>query len=308
MSRGVEYLNISGLRVDGRRPGEIRRFAAAMGVFPRVDGSASVEMGNTRVLAVVHGPREVVRATAAAAAAATAGGAGSGSGAGAVTAEGADAAIIRCEYSVAPFAGADRRKRKGATGTAAATDRRIGEAITALTESFAAAMETKLYANSQIDIHIHVLQDDGAALCGAFLWVGGYPRVSPLHHTTIRLPATHPHTHAAAINAGTLALIDAGVAMRDFVVACSAAYVQRTTLLDPNHIEGTAGGPELSPATLPPREGGTPSPLGPRPPPGALGAAPGAPPAGRRPRWAPPRAPAGWGPAGRPGAAGLVAT
>lgn len=36
---------------------------------------------------------------------------------------------------------------------------------------------------------------------------------------------------AAAINAGTLALIDAGVAMRDFVVGCGVAYISRTPLL-----------------------------------------------------------------------------
>lgn len=63
MSR-VEYLNISGLRVDGRRETEIRRFRAKMGIFPRADGSALVEMGNTKVFAVVHGPREMVKRSA----------------------------------------------------------------------------------------------------------------------------------------------------------------------------------------------------------------------------------------------------
>jgi hypothetical protein len=36
---------------------------------------------------------------------------------------------------------------------------------------------------------------------------------------------------AAAINAATLALIDAGVAMKDFLVACSALYIDRVPLL-----------------------------------------------------------------------------
>jgi ribonuclease PH len=33
-----------------------------MGLFPRADGSALFEQGNTRVLAVVHGPRQPERA------------------------------------------------------------------------------------------------------------------------------------------------------------------------------------------------------------------------------------------------------
>lgn len=61
----------------------------------------------------------------------------------------------------------------------------------------------------------------------------------------------HLTAAAAAINAGTLALIDAGVAMRDFVVGCSIAYVARTPLLDPNYLEASAGGPELTVAVLP---------------------------------------------------------
>lgn len=40
-----------------------------------------------------------------------------------------------------------------------------------------------------------------------------------------------PLSPAAALNAGVLALLDAGIAMRDFVVACSVVQVQRTLLL-----------------------------------------------------------------------------
>ena len=60
MSR-VEYINVSGLRVDGRRPREVRRVRCQLGLFPRADGSALFEQGNTRVLAVVHGPRQPER-------------------------------------------------------------------------------------------------------------------------------------------------------------------------------------------------------------------------------------------------------
>ena len=41
----------------------------------------------------------------------------------------------------------------------------------------------------------------------------------------------------AAINAGTLALIDAGVSMTDYVVACTAANLDGTAVLDANQPE-----------------------------------------------------------------------
>jgi exosome complex component RRP41 len=83
-----------------------------------------------------------------------------------------------------------------------------------------------------------------------------------------------PGALSAAINATTLAMIDAGVPMRDFITSCSAAFISGTPLLgivsalhhptrvhevltpfiislslslyaDPNFVENTAGGPEL---------------------------------------------------------------
>ena len=49
----------SGLRVDGRRPPELRKLQCQLGVFKQADGSALLEQGNTRVLATVYGPHEV---------------------------------------------------------------------------------------------------------------------------------------------------------------------------------------------------------------------------------------------------------
>lgn len=57
----MEYVNVSGLRLDGRRPKEVRRVRARLGLFSWADGSTLFEMGNTKVLAVVHGPREPAR-------------------------------------------------------------------------------------------------------------------------------------------------------------------------------------------------------------------------------------------------------
>lgn len=54
-------LSDQGLRLDGRRPGELRKLSSKLGVFSQADGSAYIEQGNTKVLAAVYGPHEVSR-------------------------------------------------------------------------------------------------------------------------------------------------------------------------------------------------------------------------------------------------------
>lgn len=54
-----ELLSDEGYRADGRRPAELRKIRARMGVFAQADGSAYIEQGNTKALAVVYGPHEV---------------------------------------------------------------------------------------------------------------------------------------------------------------------------------------------------------------------------------------------------------
>ena len=95
----------SGLRVDGRRPNELRRLRAHLGVLRAADGSAYLEMGNTKVVAAVYGPREVRRGRAAAA---------------------HDRAIVTCEFSMATFSTGERRRRsKGDKCVAAASEHAV---------------------------------------------------------------------------------------------------------------------------------------------------------------------------------------
>lgn len=49
-----------GLRLDGRRPNELRRIRCKLGVFTQPDGSAYIEQGLTKVLAAVYGPHQVL--------------------------------------------------------------------------------------------------------------------------------------------------------------------------------------------------------------------------------------------------------
>jgi exosome complex component RRP41 len=45
----MEYVSPEGLRVDGRRPKELRELRAQLRVLQSADGSATFEMGNTKV-------------------------------------------------------------------------------------------------------------------------------------------------------------------------------------------------------------------------------------------------------------------
>lgn len=56
---GLELLSDHGYRVDGRKATERRKVPARMGLFAQADGSAYIEQGNTKALAVVYGPHEV---------------------------------------------------------------------------------------------------------------------------------------------------------------------------------------------------------------------------------------------------------
>jgi len=53
-------LIVKGKRLDGRKPDELRPLTITAGVIKNAEGSAALEMGETRVLAAVYGPREVI--------------------------------------------------------------------------------------------------------------------------------------------------------------------------------------------------------------------------------------------------------
>jgi exosome complex component RRP41 len=53
MSR-MDFISLAGLRPDGRRPMEIRRMRCKLGVLQAADGSAYIEMGQTKVMQNLH--------------------------------------------------------------------------------------------------------------------------------------------------------------------------------------------------------------------------------------------------------------
>ena len=59
---------------------------------------------------------------------------------------------------------------------------------------------------------------------------------------------------STSVNAATLALIDAGIPLKDYVCACSSSFINDTAIVDINHLEESSGRPEFVVATLPKSE------------------------------------------------------
>uniref|UniRef100_A0A6M2DF82 Putative exosome complex component RRP41 n=1 Tax=Xenopsylla cheopis TaxID=163159 RepID=A0A6M2DF82_XENCH len=125
-----------------------------------------------------------------------------------------DAVVVNCQYSMATFSTGERKNRPRG-------DRKSQEMSLHLKQALTAAIRTELYPRSQIDIFIEILQADGGNYC-------------------------------ASVNAATLALIDAGIPLREYVCASSASLANGDIpLVDISHLEETCGGPTLTVAALP---------------------------------------------------------
>jgi len=116
----------------------------------------------------------------------------------------ADRATIHCDYAVATFSSGERRRSTRGSRQAIETGLLIAN-------TFESVILVEQFPRSQIDICIQVIQGDGGLL-------------------------------NAAINATTLALIDAGIPLKDFLVSCSASWIEGTTLCDLNYMEESAQG------------------------------------------------------------------
>ncbi|KAI8328334.1 ribosomal protein S5 domain 2-type protein [Chlamydoabsidia padenii] len=125
----------------------------------------------------------------------------------------ADRAIINVEFNVAPFSTSERQKRSK-------SDKRSLELATFIRQTFEPVIQTNQFPRSQIDVYIQIFQHDGGVL-------------------------------QCCINATTMALIDAGIPMIDFVCACSAGCIDKVPMLDLNNLEETSDTPELTLAILP---------------------------------------------------------
>ena len=124
-------------------------------------------------------------------------------------------AVLRCKYNMAPFSVNDR-KRPG-------PDRRSVEISKLTSDALAPAVFLEKFPRSTIDIYIEILEAEGGTRC-------------------------------AGITAASVALADAGIPMKDMVVACAAGKSDGNVVLDLSEIEDKEGEADL-PIAMMPRSG-----------------------------------------------------
>ena len=191
---------LSNLRLDGRRWNELRRIHAQISTQAAADGSSYLEMGNTKVICTISGPAEVR---------------GRGGGGG-----GEEGATVVVDICVAGFSAVDRKRRGrgdkyvflgsftdgryfGEQDRLIQRYRRMLEMSSTISSAFQSTLFTHLYPRSTITLTISVLSQDGSLL-------------------------------AACLNASTLALIDAGIPMSDYIVACTSGSISSYTSSRPD--------------------------------------------------------------------------
>ena len=123
-----------------------------------------------------------------------------------------DRGILRCRYHMAPFS-VDERKSP-------APSRREIEISKVIREALEPAIFLERFPRTSIDLFIEVLQADGGTRC-------------------------------ASITVASLALADAGIPMKDLVVACAAGKADEHLVLDLNDIEDKEGKADVPVAYLP---------------------------------------------------------
>jgi len=132
MRQHKPQLIVNGKRIDGREPQDLRQIRMEVGVLKNADGSALVEMGNTKVLAAVYGPREVVPRHQ----------------------EQVDRAVIRCRYRMLSFSTLSERKSPAPT-------RREIELSKVIREALEPAILSTQFPRAAIDIFVEVINAEG---------------------------------------------------------------------------------------------------------------------------------------------------
>jgi len=126
-----------GLRVDGRRPDEMRPIELKVGVLKQADGSASIRQGKTYIIAGVYGPRELHPRH--------------------LTLN--DRAYLRVEYRMATFSVPDRKRP--------APSRREKEISMVIANALKPALFLEEFPKAVVDVFIQVIQADGGTRCAA---------------------------------------------------------------------------------------------------------------------------------------------
>jgi exosome complex component RRP41 len=123
-----------------------------------------------------------------------------------------DMATLRCRYRMAPFSVDPRRSP--------APSRRDNEISMVMRYALEPAVFLDRYPRSAIDVYAEILEADGG-------------------------------TRTACINAATVALVDAGIPMRDLIASCAAGKMDDQLILDLGDYEDKEGQADVPVAYMP---------------------------------------------------------
>jgi exosome complex component RRP41 len=123
--------------------------------------------------------------------------------------------ILRCRYNMAPFSVEDRKSP--------GPDRRSVELSKVIRLALEPALFLEDFPKATIDVFVEILQADGS-------------------------------TRVAAINAASLALVSAGIPMKDLIVACSVGKIDDTLVVDLDGKEDNNSESDVAVAFLPSKE------------------------------------------------------
>ena len=145
-----QLLSPEGLRLDGRKPSELRRIHASIGQAGKAEGSAYLEVGNTKIHCSVFGPREATSQS---------------------QHRKQDSSILNVELNLATFGQAGtsgnrpRRNPKYSRKNIelCAFVRSAFESVILASSNFSKASAGN-NTNTQIDVFVQVLQSDGSLL------------------------------------------------------------------------------------------------------------------------------------------------
>ncbi len=124
-------------RLDGRKFDELRPIIAKVGVVKNAIGSAMFQMGKTRAIAAVYGPRELYPRFL----------------------QDPEKGLLRCNYNMLPFSGTNGgRIRPGG-------NRRAKEIGLVTQKALLPALDLSEFPNAVVDVFIEIEQSDAGTRC-----------------------------------------------------------------------------------------------------------------------------------------------
>ncbi len=183
-------------KIKTRSTNSIRHLCLDRSILSSSTGSSLIELGHTKVLCSVHGPRPITSSSLT-------------SGGGSSSTDFHSSGVLNCELRYAPMFGIHPETKvvmsatnldgysstttPGGSGGGNLSSKEV-ELSSRLHDAISSSIPLDLLMKSVVDVFVMVLQDDGSAF-------------------------------AASVMAATLALSDAGVEIYDLVSACSVAVV-----------------------------------------------------------------------------------